>query len=248
MLPCVALAAAVLGVSDPAAVAGGASQGAAANWPVARVATLAGAGLDEDMRTNEINGRVWVGRPIIGGLETGDRAGWSAERYGAYDQRGLRVAVAVEPLFGFQTAQVGVINPWVVQNDRTHRRNPWSNPFTDAQDKLADRLEDARQQWLKDNNYVGGVRTFVNDATLWRRQGEAPKAQGDAGEITPRATIQINPAATKPARGFRVDAGPSRVPVRAQDAAAARAESGVRVSMPPAAPARGPATVASAAK
>jgi hypothetical protein len=54
---------------------------------------------------------------------------------------------------------------------------------------MARRAEDARQQWLKDNNYVGGVRTFVNDAVLYNLPAPKPRTQS----IEPRGVIQLNP-------------------------------------------------------
>lgn len=219
----VVLAAAALAAGDPMLGA----RGELATWPVGKVSTIAGAGLNEEPMS-EVAGRVWVGRPIIGGIETGDRAGSSAERYGAYDQKGMRVAVQIEPLFHFQSAMVGVINPFVQQNDRSMRRNPYGNPFQDAQDRVADRLEDARQQWLKDNGYVGGVRTHVNDANLWKKDA---KAQSSSEQIVPRATIQMNPDAPKRSGSFRVDAG-SRVPKSAVEKVATSEPVQQRISAP----------------
>lgn len=193
-------------------------------WPVVNLSTG-----NQDEPSEVANGRMWVSRPVMGGVESGPRS--ISERYGAYDQRDLRVAVEIEPLFRFQQSAVGVINPWKVQNDRSDRRGAWSNSYRDAQDKIANRLEDARQEWLKDNGYVGGVRTFMNDAAAMK-----PKAQ-KTSEITPRATIELAPGAPKPSevkpgRPLRVEA--PRLPVQAGTARAAAVEQ--RVSMPVVAP------------
>ncbi|QYU67797.1 hypothetical protein J4558_23415 [Leptolyngbya sp. 15MV] len=198
----------------------------ASQWPVARVLTAAGLGVDA--APSSASGRLWVGRIVMGGVEGGASGSVHAERYGAADQAGTRVMVEVEGLFAFQKSVVAVIDPWQPQNDRSGRRNPYTNPFTNAHDALGDRLEAARQQWLKDNGYVGGVRTFVNDAALVGK----PKAEADASKsgerIEPRATIQVSPEAVRPARPFRVDAGPStmgpviRVSVPAHAAGIAR--------------------------
>jgi hypothetical protein len=201
---------------------------AVAQWPVAKASTGAALGLDDPHRA-DINGKVWIGRPLIGGVDTGDKATSHASEYGAYDERTGRVYISVPGLFPFQTSIVTAIDPWQKQNDRSTVRNDWSNPYSNAHNKLADRLEEARQAWLKDNGYVGGVRTFVNDATLYRTKPEnAPQSNGE-GKIEPRATIQLSPDAARRSRPLRVEAY-ERVPVKAGEQRTAAV--GDRISVP----------------
>src|SRR5690606_28487726 len=78
-----------------------------------------------------------------------------------------------------------VINPWVRQDGpifddfREYGANdgPYlgTNPGTRAIEKTQERLERARQQWLRDNGWVGGVATYVNPAPEGEGTVEAPK-------------------------------------------------------------------------
>lgn len=99
-----------------------------------------------------------------------------------------------------------VINPWVRQdgpifdNFREYGANdgPYlgTNPATRAIEITQERLERARQQWLRDNGWVGGVATHVNPAPAGEGSAEAPK---------PRATIRM-PAGSSGGGNFRVEA------------------------------------------
>jgi hypothetical protein len=100
------------------------------------------------------------------------------------------------------------INPWVRQDGPIYddfrefgaNDGPYlgTNPGTRAIEKTQERLERARQQWLRDNGWVGGVATFVNPGpdTLGDEATEAPK---------PRATIRM-PAGSSGGGNFRVEA------------------------------------------
>jgi hypothetical protein len=202
---------------------------AVAQWPVAKASTGAALGLDDPHRA-DINGKLWVGRPVIGGVETGDKSTAHANEYGAYDARNARVYVCVPGLFPFQSGLVAAIDPFQKQNDRSGLRSNWSDPYKNANKKLQDRLEDARQAWLKDNGYTGGVRTFVNDATLFKPPASDKKQSDASGQIEPRATFQVAPEVARKARPFRVEAY-ERVPVRAGDLRTAGAV-GDRISVP----------------
>lgn len=100
-----------------------------------------------------------------------------------------------------------VINPWVRQdgpiydNFREFGANdgPYlgTNPATRAIEKTQDRLERARQQWLRDNGWVGGVATHVNPPADGNGSAELPQ---------PRATIRM-PAGSSGGGNFSVDAG-----------------------------------------
>lgn len=137
------------------------------------------------------NGRLFLTTPIMGGVDmvpSGcDQPG--AEYYGAVDG-GQTVYLRVGEL------TVG-INPW-------HQWNDESFP----------RFEAARQEWLKERGYIGGVRTFVNDAnftysavpTRVVTADDAPAAR-PAGEIKPRAIIELPPDMPRFRSRMQVDAG-----------------------------------------
>jgi hypothetical protein len=90
--------------------------------------------------------------------------------------------------------------------------SPW-------QEQAEPRLEAARQEWLKENNFTGGVRSFVNDAS------PAAQAMASSGApevpsvrvrtpITPRGVIEVSPEATKFRQRMQVRATPHTVVVR----------------------------------
>ncbi len=139
--------------------------------------------------TEEVNGRLWVGRPIIGGLDNPvrDKRQDGAASYGAYGEGESTIVVNVDGLFHFESARQAEIRPFESVTDRRDVGNPYSNAFSSARKKLAARIESARQDWLKDNNYAGGVRTFVNDTTLLK-----PARTSDAAPA-PRAVIELSP-------------------------------------------------------
>lgn len=75
-------------------------------------------------------------------------------------------------------------------------------------------LENARQDWLKEHGYIGGVRTFTNDFK--------PTKTADASDKTlpqPRATIQISPEITR----FRSRMQVQREPVKSDSVVQVRA-------------------------
>lgn len=69
-----------------------------------------------------------------------------------------------------------------------------TNGFVRAQRYVADRLEEARIAWLKDNGHVGGVVTHGG-----------PAASGEQAAIQPRATIRM-PQGSSGGGGYRVQA------------------------------------------
>jgi hypothetical protein len=88
------------------------------------------------------NGRLWIGRPIVGGLPETYPLGWGDPGPGAYG--------AGEYDFSSVHARVGQtiasFSPWEYVKGRGLRS-----------------LEMSRQKWLDERGYTGGVRTFVND-------------------------------------------------------------------------------------
>ncbi len=87
------------------------------------------------------------------------------------------------------------MSPWQVQSER--------------------RLEAARQEWLKENNFTGGVRSFVNDASLAvllmdsSGAADAPAAVRVRTPIAPRGVIEVSPEATKFRQRMQVRANPN---------------------------------------
>lgn len=164
-------------------------------------------GLDD---RREMNGRLFVGRPIIGGMADHGRASdaeQAAASYGAYGEAGTRGRAQVEGLFRFHPTTTVEFSPWTPVPEQ--QRSPYTDSFSRAQRKMALRAEDARQQWLKDNNYTGGVRTFVNDATMY-----APRMQPRT-EIQPRGVIEVNPEVPAFKSRMHVDATPEATPAAA---------------------------------
>ncbi len=135
-----------------------------------------------------INGRLYNGRVIIGGVPGGrdTEAAHAAASYGAYGEEGTRGSAQVQGLFRFHPTTTVEFSPWTPVPQQ--QRSPYTDSFSRAQMKMALRAEDARQQWLKDNNYTGGVRTFVNDAV--RYNVPLPRTQT---QIEPRGVIEVSP-------------------------------------------------------
>lgn len=119
-------------------------------------------GVVDSVRRPGFNGRLWTTRPIIGGVEFPFHTGFGEpgpEAYGEYDSPYVLIPVRVGLL------QV-TISPW--------ERQPTKE------------LERGRQQWLREQNYTGGVRTFVNDLTYWGPVlGIEPAAEPEPAAIIP---------------------------------------------------------------
>lgn len=171
----------------------------------------------DDVRRPGFNGRLWVSRPIIGGIQQGPyplaMGSPGPEAYGEYDNPHVRVPARVGHLV------VGI--------------SPWDS----IEERGLTRLEHARNFWLEEQGYVGGVRTFVNDLYLWdQADGNQAMEVGDAGEAAepgvpmPRATITLPADMPRQRRRLRVDAG-------AAGPAMAHAGGAVRISWPMSAPA-----------
>src|SRR5438874_5197288 len=102
------------------------------------------AGLADDVRRPGFNGRMWVSRPLLGARQEGpyavDEGSPGSEAYGAFDHAAATVYARVGHIL------VGV-SPWQSINQGGLKR-----------------LEAARNFWLKEQGYTGGVRTMINDA------------------------------------------------------------------------------------
>lgn len=127
----------------------------------------------DDVNRPGFNGRLWVGRTIIGGQADYSPADDGHAAYGAdgYDNSMAYVRIG---------SIVSAVSPWDVVKGSGNRS-----------------LEAGRQQWLAEQGYTGGVRSFVNDLYVER---PAPADQvASAGTpdsaakkaIEPRATIHL---------------------------------------------------------
>ena len=179
-------------------------------------------GMADDVRRPGFNGRIWVSRPIMGSMQQGPYpVGWGSpgpEAYGAFDNQDAEVYARV----GHQVAGI----------------SPWESINTDG----LKRLEAARNFWLQEQGYTGGVRTFVNDIYLWKQVEAEPQEEHAAAQpLTPRATITLPADMPHQRRRIRVDAGhvqpmvcpgvgPARVswPMTAPADAVARTSQGLR--------------------
>jgi hypothetical protein len=159
------------------------------NRPIASRAPYPAAVAD-DVRRPGFNGRVWVSRPIIGSMQQGPfPVGWGSpgpEAYGGFDNQDAEVYARV----GHQV--VGI--------------NPWESINSDG----LKRFEAARNFWLQEQGYTGGVRTFINDLYLWK-QAESQPTEEHASAVPPtpmpRATITLPADMPPQRRRIRVDAG-----------------------------------------
>ena len=174
--------------------------------------------MTDDVHRTGFNGRLWRSRP---GMAYGPYSVYSgnpgAESYGAYGEEDQLVYAKV----GLMT--IG-ISPW----DRVEPRG-------------LRQLENARQFWLKEQGYVGGVRTFVNDAYIAQPTTVAladdvdPEVVKPRGLPEPRGIIELAP--DMPRRGNRIRVlGPSE-PIGVP-AAVAQSVVPARVSWPHSAPAK----------
>jgi hypothetical protein len=155
-----------------------------------------------------VNGRIYKGRPIIGGAELGVRTqdAHAAASYGAFGQEGDRVQATVEGLHRYHPTTVVEFSPWAPVGDQ--QASPYSDSYSRGHQKMAQRAEEARQQWLIANNYLGGVRTHVNDATLYNLPAPRPQTQTPA----PRGIIEVAPEVPAFKSRMQVKAGELSLP------------------------------------
>lgn len=131
------------------------------------------------------SGRVWAGPAVLGGLPPQPDIRWPDLGPQAFG----REATAADLVFARVDTTVVAFSPWVRFLDDGNER-----------------LELARQQWLREQGYTGGVRTFVNPRTL---------------------------AQPAPAAAARAMPEPSAVIRRPIDVPATRSREQVRFSLPP---------------
>ncbi len=182
---------------------------AAMDRPIATIAPYP-SGMADDVHRPGFNGRLWVSRPVLGGRRGPYPYGWASpgpEAYGAFDQQSAVVYARVGH-------HVISISPWV----QIH------------QDGLQG-LEEARNFWLKEHGYTGGVRTFVNDLYMPQRLSAAESTdpvEAPAGLPTPRAVFEL--PADMPRMRSRI-----RVEAAGAPAVLARSDEPMRISWPHAA-------------
>ncbi len=145
----------------------------------------------DSTRRPGFGGRLWLTLPYMGGVDAFPSGQEDlAEAHGVIE-RGQVVRARVGEL-------AVPISPWRRWDDRSYRR-----------------LEASRQQWLAENGFTGGVRTFVNDANFdWNGTGaggyevaQATPARVDPATIQPRGIIELSPEVTKFRSRMHVDAG-----------------------------------------
>ncbi len=161
----------------------------------------------DDVNRPGFNGKIFLRRPVIGGVDAWavESGNPGADYFGAFGSEDLAVGLVIDPLEPFSAFDYGIVSPWQIANDRSYRKNPYTNAYSRAHDKAADRLEAQRQIWLRENGMTGGVRTHVNDATLF-----SPAERQEASLPTPRATIRIPDGEPRLKRNMRVQ-GPARI-------------------------------------
>ena len=152
--------------------------------PIATAAPYATA-MADDVHRPGFNGRGWATRPIIGGMQGPYATDESllAERYGGYGDEDATVYARVGSLV------VGI------------------NAFEGIPQNGLRRFEQARNFWLQEQGYSGGVRTFVNDLYLYRPPAE-PDATSASARPEPRATIQLPADLPRRSNRLRVEATP----------------------------------------
>lgn len=126
---------------------------------------------------NRSNGRPFAGREVSASSSSADpRDSGAAAAHGAAGSEGAVILVHVGHRYTV------AINPF----------EPVGNLSIGDQKmpmEVRKTLEEARQRWLKDNGFTGGVRTFTNAA--------APAEAKSAKDIKPRGVIELSPEATK---------------------------------------------------
>lgn len=119
----------------------------------------------DDVHRPGFNGRYYLRRPVIGGMAGPyalARSEQGAEAYGA---------------FGSESEVV-----WA----RVNHQPIALDPFTRLPSGMV-LQERARELWLRQHGYTGGVRTHVNDLYVF----DGDESEEMASKPTPRATIQV---------------------------------------------------------
>jgi len=99
------------------------------------------------------NGKLWISRPMIGGTADNTLLGWPDPGPGAYGASETDGSV----VYAYVNRHILGFSPWVMQSSVELGR-------------AGQQLEHARNVWLAEQGYTGGVRTFVNDAYMPREE------------------------------------------------------------------------------
>ena len=138
----------------------------------------------DSVRRPNFGGKLWISSNTIIGGQPSYRYGPvspGAAYYGAPERSNGAIPVRVQHL-------ITTVGPW----------QRVGTVGSGAQGNLA-RMERGRNQWLKENGYTGGTRTFVNAALY--------NPERTASAIQPRATIILPPDAPRMRKRLEVRAG-----------------------------------------
>jgi hypothetical protein len=155
-----------------------------------------------------VTGPEWISRTVVGGQLLPQRLGWPAQgpaAYGAAETDASLVYVRVGP-----KNRLVAFSPWINQPDESVRLD-----FNVALPSEIKQVREAREQWLRENGYIGAVREFRNtpqtsgtqpaDSTILRTQPVKIRS----GLPEPRAVLELSPEVTKFRARQRVDARPT---------------------------------------
>jgi hypothetical protein len=117
----------------------------------------------------------------------------AAARFGADAAAPATIVVDVPGLFPYEASprrfEIDPFTPVTVDRGDNH----WSDPYRRAHEKLAANVEAARQAWLKDHNFTGGVRTFSNAKSPEKSSPAGEAKRSAATKIEPRAVMELPP-------------------------------------------------------
>lgn len=145
--------------------------------------------------TVSVNGRAFIGRDGSSKAAS-PTVNDGAMRHGAGPDAPATIVVSVPGLFEFEhEPRRFEIDPFTPVEVR-RGDNRWSNSFARSQEKLAARVEAARREWLAENNYTGGIRTFSSPAAERTAASQvaspgASTATAKDRTIEPRAVFEL---------------------------------------------------------
>lgn len=178
-------------------------------------------GRADSVRRPGFNGRLWISRPIIGGMAEDYPLAWGDPGPAAY---------------GADEYDGSTVHATIGQTDVAF--SPWEH----VQGRGNKSLAMSRNKWLRDHGCTGGVRTFVNDlfshyyttsgqrVSMAQAEAQDPPQQ-EQGGVQPRATIHIPLDQPRFRSRMQVNTGSTAI------VKFANADNTLRVSWPDAAPA-----------
>ncbi len=130
------------------------------------------AGLADDVRRPNFNGRLFARRPVIGGTTIWARYSGEpgADAYGAWSMEDLRFPARLQTPDRYfrESPQLYAVNAW----DDLTNQSYGTGTFELGRKRADAQFEEARWQFLEEEGFTGGVRTHVNDLTLLKLQRE----------------------------------------------------------------------------